>query len=139
MQPSKHNIISKIKDSNDFFMVNPLSGNADILTEKEVMAFQNGKFENTDELMGKGYIVDPLKEQMLFNYKYIRSLESKNGDEIQIFFVPNYSCNFACSYCYQDMYEQAKDLSDANMIDAFFNYISDAFKDRQKYITIFGG
>ena len=32
---SKHNIFSKIKDSDNFFIVNSLSGNADILTPED--------------------------------------------------------------------------------------------------------
>jgi uncharacterized protein len=143
---SRHNIFSRIRDSEDYFIVNPLSGNADILTAEDAERLEiikNGA--NTDdqsfidELTGKGYLADEADENRLYRSRYLDFLDSRDKDEIQIFFVTNYSCNFACSYCYQDQYNNPGQELSHEIIDAFFSYVLKEFADRKKYITVFGG
>ena len=105
MNQSKHNIISRIKDSDEYFIVNLLSGNADILPEEKYSEFVNSAFTNKQELLEKGYLVEESEESKLYTQKYLNFIDDRDKDEIQIFFVPWYSCNFACSYCYQDEYQ----------------------------------
>lgn len=152
MKFSKHNIFSKIRGSENYFIVNPLSGNADILTPEEALkliAVQNGGKINDhrflEELAEKGYLADKVAESKLFRAKYLDFVDSRDDDEVQLFFVPNYSCNFACSYCYQDEYiapslpsPKGKEEEKA-ILDAFFAYIQAEFAGRRKYITVFGG
>lgn len=146
MNYSKHNIFSKIKDSENYFIVNPLSGNADILNPEEagkLIAIQDGS-SNTDihfleELTIKGYLADEVAESKLFRVKYLDFVDSRDEDEIQLFFVPNYSCNFACSYCYQDEYAPAHQSLTTEVVDSFFKCIQTEFAGRRKYITVFGG
>ena len=138
MQHSKYNIISKIKDSDDWFVVNALSGQADIL-DKETFEQLNQSDERNPELIENGYLVDPLQEKRLFREKYLKFIDDREKDEIQIFFVTNYSCNFDCSYCYQSGYEQLPVYLSKEVTDAFFDYIQKEFSGRKKYITIFGG
>jgi uncharacterized protein len=142
---SKHNIFSKIADSDNYFIVNLLSGSADILTPEEgkmIQDFHKGKeitpdfFEN---LKDQGYFIDKNEEERLFRNKYLNFIDDRDDDEIQLFFVPNYSCNFACTYCYQDEYSTVKQELTNEIIDSFFNYINNEFAGRKKYITIFGG
>jgi uncharacterized protein len=143
---SRYNIFSRIKDSENFFILNLLTGNADILSPDEagiVEALKNGtpgaRAEFADELSEKGYITDEAAEALLYRNRYLDFIDSRDKDEIQIFFVTNYSCNFACSYCYQDQYNNPKlELSD-EIIDAFFSYVNSKFAGRKKYITVFGG
>ena len=146
MRYSKHNIFSKIKDSEDYFIVNPLSGNADILSSadaEKIAAIKAGgdvpdmAFRN--ELTEKGYLADEALETSLFRRKYLDFIDSREKDEIQIFFVTNYSCNFACSYCYQDQYNNPGNELSNEIIDSFFSYVLKEFRDRKKYITVFGG
>jgi radical SAM additional 4Fe4S-binding domain len=146
MRFSKYNIFSKIKDSDNYFIVNPLTGNADILEPAEAQMlkdFQEGKaiadpqFEQ--QLIGEGYIISEAEENKLYRSKYLDFIDSREEDEVQIFFVPNYSCNFACSYCYQDQYQNVTAELSIEIIDAFFKYIQTEFANRRKYITIFGG
>ncbi len=145
MYYSKYNIFSKIKDSENFYLVNLLSGNADILSPKEAEELKLIKDKkNTDsdfytELTEKGYFIDEYNETKAYKNKYLDFIDSQETDEIQIFFVANYSCNFACTYCYQDEYNNEKVQIEHNVIDAFFNYINKEFSSRKKYITIFGG
>ena len=139
MKLSKHNIISAIADSEDYFIVNLLSQEADILTPDNYKSILSGKYTNTVELVQKGYLVDPVEEEKLFRKKYLEFLDKRDNDEIQIFYVPSYTCNFACSYCYQDEYEVKNNLTGKEVILSFYRYIDNQFYDRRKYITIFGG
>lgn len=139
MEPSRHNILSKIHDSDDYFIVNLLYGNADILTASEVQAITGNASLNDPEFISKGYIVDPAEEQKIFRQRYLDFLDSRDTDEIQLFYAPTYACNFNCSYCYQEGYEQHQESGDNQMAVAFFKYVTTFFANRRKYITLFGG
>lgn len=147
IQYSKFNIISRIRDSENFFVVNQLSGNADILTEdeaKRILLFKNIEVKSSDdafiaELVSKGYLADPDAEEKLFRRLYLDFLDSREDDEIQLFLVTNYSCNFSCSYCYQDQYSNPALELNTEIIDAFFRYVRKEFGNKKKYITVFGG
>jgi uncharacterized protein len=143
---SKYNIFSKIRDSENYFIVNLLTGNADILTfedAEKLSAVKNGNILSadpfSDELFAKGYLTEKEEENKLYRKRYLDFLDSRSKDEIQLFFVTNYSCNFACTYCYQDQYSNPKMELNNEVIDSFFNYIKNEFAGRDKYITVFGG
>jgi uncharacterized protein len=138
-QLSQHNIISKIADSSEHFVVNPLSGNADILEGEAYNALIGEPSNYKNELIEKGYLVLPEEEKKLYRKKYLDFLDSRETDEVQVFFVPWYACNFACSYCYQDEYNNEKSILNTEIIDAFFNAIKIQLGNRKKYITLFGG
>jgi len=137
MQLSKYNIISKIKDSDDWFVVNALSGQADVLDQETYNSLISG--EEDPGFAENGYLVDPAQEKKLFREKYLKFLDDREKDEVQIFFVTNYSCNFDCSYCYQAGYENQPQVLTREVIDAFFDYVGTEFAGRRKYITLFGG
>ena len=139
MELSKHNIISRIKDSEYYFIVNLLSGNADIFTAEQARELANGKFKDTELLLEKGYMADPKQEEALYREKYLDFLDDRETDEVQLFFVPHYSCNFSCSYCYQDEYTNPEMGLTEEKINAFFSYVDYKFLNRRKYITLFGG
>ena len=143
---SRHNIFSKLKDSENYFIVNLLSGNADILSHedaKKIQAIRKSKtIIDTDfnlELKEKDYLIDEHEESVKYSNKYLDFIDAREKDEIQIFFVPNYSCNFTCTYCYQDEYGNLKTTVSNELIDSFFRYIQTEFAGRRKYITLFGG
>jgi uncharacterized protein len=146
MEYSKFNIFSKIRDSENYFIVNLLTGNADILSvddARKVELIKNGKKTGDEdfmsELIEKGYLIDETEETRIYRKRYLDFIDSRDKDEIQIFFVTNYSCNFACTYCYQDQYTNPVQGLSAEVIDAFFSYVRREFAGRKKYITIFGG
>lgn len=138
MIASKHNIISKLKNSEEFFIINALYGSADIIDENIKSQIEAVDITNS-ELIEKGYLVNELEEKSFFKKEYLKFLEDRDTDEIQIFFSTNYSCNFDCSYCYQSAYLNEKQTLTKEVIDSFFNYIDIKFVNRKKYITIFGG
>ncbi len=143
---SKFNIFSRIRDSESHFIINLLSGNADILDHSDaekLEAIRKGEdFTDRaflDKLVEKGYLTDESREKSEFRKKYLDFLDLRENEEVQIFFVTNYSCNFTCSYCYQDQYQNPRNELNRDVIDAFFEYIKKEFSSRRKYITLFGG
>jgi uncharacterized protein len=139
MEHSRHNIFSAIHQTDEFFLVNVLSGNADILTPAEAQRYLSNEVSGDPEYIEKGYIVDPVEEERLYRRKYLDFLDIRDQDEIQLFYVPSYACNFNCSYCYQEGYGQGGFENDPGVTAEFFSYIRNNFQNRQKYITLFGG
>lgn len=138
MQLSKYNIISKVFDSDEYFVVNALSGSADLLDKTNYQNLINGT-GNLEEFVDRGYWVDAEQEKILFRDKYLQFLDDREKDEVQLFFVTNYSCNFDCSYCYQSGYENQTQNLSKEVIDAFFVHVGRNFANKNKYITLFGG
>jgi uncharacterized protein len=146
MQYSKYNIFSRIRDSENYFIINLLTGNADILDPYEAEQIRdiiNGNLMKDDaaynELFERGYLSDEAAEKKLYVKKYLDFLDTRSKDEIQLFFVTNYSCNFACSYCYQDQYSNNQQELRQEVVDSFFQYVKKEFALHEKYITVFGG
>jgi uncharacterized protein len=139
MQFSKHNIFSKITDSDNYFIVNPLSGNADILTSEKAEEIKKGEYSDIEEYVEKGYLIDETEEQKIYKNAYLDFLDNRDDSEVQIFFVPWYTCNFRCTYCYQEGYSEKDEHLSAEVIDSFFRYIKTEFAGQKKYVTVFGG
>ncbi len=138
MEPSRFNIVSAIRDTGEFFIVNPLYGSADMLSREEYDMLVKGS-PLPAEFSGRGYQVDPDEEQARFREAYLRFIDERDTDEVQLFFVPTYSCNFDCSYCYQLGYESRGGELTREVIDAFFRYTDTEFGGRSRYVTLFGG
>jgi uncharacterized protein len=136
---SRFNVFSKILDSDNYFIVNLLSGNADILEADEARQILDGNIHIKPELIEKGYLVDGEQETRNYRMKYLDFLDKRDRGEIQLFFVPSYACNFSCSYCYQIEYDVEKKSVSTELIEGFYRYIDAEFAGRDKYITIFGG
>ncbi len=138
MELSRFNIVSQLKDSDEYFIINALYGSADIVDGNLCRGLLEGKVIN-DEFIDRGYLVDPGVEKDRFREAYLRFLDNRENDELQLFFVPWYDCNFDCSYCYQGDYELTGKVVSTGVTDSFFNYIDTVFSQRKKYITLFGG
>lgn len=138
MSISRHTIITQIKDSEEFFIVNPLSKSADIMSANEVKMLKH-QLDPSGEFTQKGYLMDETKEKRAFKLAYLDFIEKREADETQLFFVPNYSCNFACTYCYQEGYNPVQQVLTIEIIDAFFEYVKKEFSGQPKYVTVFGG
>ena len=138
---SEHNIVSQIRDSENYYIVNLLSRNADILEPELARRYLNENLspEELSAFREKGYITDKESETALYKKRYLDFIEARDESEVQLFFVPTYACNFACSYCYQETYAPKQQPWSREVSDAFFGYIEREFAGRRKYITIFGG
>ncbi len=139
MELSKYNIFGPIKNSERYYILNLLTGNADILDKRRGDEILRGEFTTVEEYAGLGYLVDPAEERALYEQRYEEFLLKRKSEEVQVFFVPWYACNFSCSYCYQSGYEVRDAGLDEEVIDGFFRYIETELRDRNKYITLFGG
>lgn len=138
MKVSKYNIIVPVKDSDNFFIVNPLHKSADIISADELNLLAKEQ-DFSGEFSERQYLIDENEEKRAFKMAYLDFLDAREEDEVQLFFVPNYSCNFACSYCYQEGYSPSESKLTKEVVDAFFDYIGKEFAGRKKYITVFGG
>lgn len=136
---SKHNIFSKISESDNYFLVNPLSGNADIISAEKAEEIKNGTYTDIEEYKEKGYLIDKDEEDKIFKNSYLDFLDNRDDSETQIFFVPWYSCNFRCTYCYQEGYSEKDESLSKEVMDSFFSYVNREFAGQKKYITVFGG
>ena len=136
MRKSSHNLLVQI-NKDTWLLANPLSGQADMLTKAEADAFQRGTLDPS-YLEERGYLVAPEKEADAYNEAYLKFLKARETDEIQIFYVPTYACNFACDYCYQNKYQNSH-TDNGPVMDHFFSYVDKTFADRSKYLTLFGG
>ena len=139
LQISEHNIFSRIQDSDNYFLINPLSRQADILDADAAAEYRSGRFGDPSFWAEKGYLVDLADEARRYKAAYLNFLENRDRDEVQLFFLPTYACNFACSYCYQEGYEPHRETFREDVIDAFFAYVDAEFAGRRKYVTVFGG
>jgi len=139
MNFSKHNIFTRIADSDNYILMNVLTGNADILSAEKAAEIISQRYSDINEYTSKGYLSDPEAETKLYRQRYADFIDKRDQEEIQIFFVPWYSCNFGCAYCYQESYSNQVVLPNGDVIDSFFGYIKKEFAGRKKYLTIFGG
>lgn len=140
MQWSKHNIVGRTRGRGTPFVVNLLSGSADLLEEADARPLLEGTLPDDPRAwLEKGYLVDPVEEERRWKRAYLDFLDARETDEIQIFFVPWYGCNFRCDYCFQEDYGvRPAALTDA-VLDAFFAHVASEFAGRRKYLTLFGG
>ncbi|MFW6180232.1 MAG: radical SAM protein [Spirochaetota bacterium] len=137
---SRYNLFARLRDAEDYFIANLLTGNADLLSSEEARRVQSGHLGELERAFReKGYLTHPEEERALYARKYREFLERREQEEVQLFFVPRYSCNFACFYCYQSGYEADPRPLRGEVTDAFFAYTAGAFEGRRAYVTLFGG
>ncbi len=136
---SKHNIFAGIRDSQNYFIINPLSRNADILCPEKAEEIINRRYTNIEEYREKGYLAEEEEEKKLYRARYLDFLAARESSEVRIFFVPGYSCNFSCSYCYQNEYHREDPPLAKKLIDALYAYLEQELAGKRMYITIFGG
>lgn len=139
MQPSRFNIVSPIVGTDQFYVVNLLSGQADLLDASEAQQLTEANEPFAEQMVTRGYLVDPDEEERRYRKAYLDFIDSRETDEVQLFYVPSYACNFNCSYCYQKSYDTPNQSQQAAALEAFFGYVDAHFADRKKYVTLFGG
>jgi uncharacterized protein len=139
MRLSRFNLMTPIEGSERWLIANLLSGHADVLEAAEADPLLRGELPADPELFDKGYVVEPEAEEARFRRAYLDHLDARESDEIQLFYVPSYACNFDCSYCYQRSYATPAPKRQDEVLSAFFAWVDRQFAGRKKYITLFGG
>ena len=139
MQWSKHNLLTRVTGSDQWLLANLLSAEADLLDAETGEKLSRGELTDEAALRAKGYWVDPAEEEARYQAAWKKFRGTLETDEVQLFYVPSYACNFGCSYCFQDEYAPTQHHDADPVLDAFFKYVDDTFAGRQKYVTLFGG
>src|SRR5512145_420407 len=100
MQPSRFNMVSPVAGTDQFYVVNLLSGQADLLDANEArqLTDPNGARQLTDpngafpeQFVERGYVVDPAEEERRYRKAYLDFVDARETDEIQLFYVPSYA------------------------------------------------
>jgi len=137
---AKNNIIVKI-DKNDpieYAILNPVAGSFDLMSEAEYGMYrrlESGEEidpDMADYLMERGYLFKDQEsyEQSLENaYREFQN-EVKDA-QVQLMLIPTYSCNMACTYCFQHGIDGRPKLITKETVDAFFDYIRKEFADNK--------
>lgn len=161
MFPAKNNIIVKIKNSRqpEYAILNPISGCFDIMDGNENQALQHimdGESMDKDfeaYLLERGYAFANKKaHDAAIDQAYVEFNNEINNSQVQLMLVPTYSCNLACTYCYQGRGADSSQAVPVNMdsrpnliteeiVDAFFDYAKINFTQGsvKPFITLFGG
>ena len=167
MIKAKNNIIVKIDwdSKKEYAILNPISGSFDIMSEKEHKAYQdldlnidekiklaklykslNDLNQDTVELvtylLERGYLyTDKDEEDKAISNAREDFDEEMSKSEIQLMLIPTYSCNLACTYCFQHGIDDKPKLISKETVDAFFSYANLTFKNEKvkPFITLFGG
>ena len=147
---AKNNIIVKIDkfDPVEYAILNPVSGSFDMMDESEYEAYSQLEAgreiepEMADYLIERGYLFEDQQsyEKSLKNaYKEFQD-ETKDA-QVQLMLIPTYSCNMACTYCFQHGIDGRPTLISRETVDAFFEYVKDEFGNAKikPFITLFGG
>lgn len=165
MIPAKNNIIVKIRNSNtsEYAILNPISGNFDLMDESEynllrkMMEGEAPDIDFSSYLLERGYAFENQEDQSAAVNKAYREFKEEVAEsQVQLMLVPTYSCNLACTYCFQHGIQRGTYLSltDASLhldnrptlitkeiVDAFFDYAGKNFPQgkQRPFITLFGG
>lgn len=144
MTASRYNLITEI-DENNYSIYNPLSGAFDIASQEEKERLINNTPINQEETslwLKRGYYFqDKESEELYIKKRYEEFKKESLLTPIQYIFIPNYACNFHCSYCYQHGIKTNQDELTIEKINAFFQTIETIQKENQRdfFITLFGG
>lgn len=149
MQKSRYTFTTPATDKSGVIIANYLTGAIDFIDGKNQVEFMQ-RFENDDwqsyqftsYMLERGYLFETTDaEEQLIQQKYFEFTEEYDNTEVQLIFAPTYTCNFACTYCFQEEYDQGKEGLTQEITDKFFEYIENRFTEEKfkPYITLFGG
>ena len=129
LRRSKYDMVAPVGNDGSCLIANALTGTAHLLSAAEM---ETWRASSDDPSFGP-------EEEAQFRRRYLEFLDARDTDEVQLFYVPGYACNFDCDYCYQADYLQGGGGDQRPVIDALFDYVEHAFAGRRRYFTLFGG
>ncbi len=108
-------------------------------------ALQNNELENIPPqvmklLLTAGVVVEGIDEVKLLEFWL--SLKSFNTNSLSVAYIPNYHCNFRCTYCYAQSVRDIKRQESGNVNADFLKWIENLFalaEPRSFEITFHGG
>ncbi len=150
MQKSRYTFYVPKAGTNDLLVINYLSGAVDLISESDASEFTR-RFQSDlwdgygflDYMKERGYLTESSdKEEDLIRTRFLEFQEEYDKTPIQLIFSLNYTCNFRCTYCFQEDYlGQTPAVLTREITDSFFKYINNRFAAEtvKPYITLFGG
>lgn len=150
MVVAKNNIIVKMdrKEPVEYAILNPVSGSFDLMNREEYEMYLNLErgvetdAGMTEYLIERGYVFEDQKScDQSIEAAYREFQEEMKDAQVQLMLIPTYSCNLACTYCFQHGIEGRPRLISKETADAFFDYARTEFAGERKkpFITLFGG
>lgn len=150
---SKNNIFVKTKDvfPSQYAILNPLTGSLDLINCEEYKQLLDIKTSGNTEkynkefikyLLQRGYLfVNKEHEDKVIKKEFEKFKDEIDNSQVQLLLIPTYGCNLACTYCYEHGISRKAGIILKEVVNAFFNYANDRFRDRQTkpFITLFGG
>jgi uncharacterized protein len=146
---SRYNLILPMKENTEYpyVIMNPLSGGFDLVPQEDyekLTHLKKGELVEDEEfihyLNTRGYLYgDEAAEQKRLQDRLPEFEKALNDTPPQVLFVPTYTCNLACPYCYQNGIKHKKELISKEVVDAFFSHLESQFAERKPFITLFGG
>jgi uncharacterized protein len=145
---AKNNIIIKVKDCDEYAILNPISGSFDLMDGREAALLRKveaGESVDADfarYLLERGYAYPSRGEETAAVARAYEEFRREIEDtQVQLMLIPTYGCNLACAYCYQHGAPTDLTLIKKDTVDAFFAYIGEHFAHARKkpFITLFGG
>lgn len=145
MKVSFYNIYFKHKDK--YFVYNTLTTSLIVLDEKTFMSLKNAEIDtiSTDiksQLQKQGFIVDEnLNETSVYECYYNEIQYSGFKDELRIVFVPTYSCNLRCIYCFEECsnYNKIRQEDINQIIEFVKNQLRSNCHYKKMSLVLFGG
>jgi uncharacterized protein len=150
MRLARSAILAPVPGRDEVLLVQPLSGQAALLTPANADALRGLEGGGTlpaalpeATLREAGFVVDDAEdEQVLLRSALLAFQEELDKTPVQLLVVPTLSCNLRCTYCYQELFEPgAKGLVPPEAVDAFFAWVDrhHAADPVRPYVTLFGG
>lgn len=146
---SKYNLVLENRvRAGEYLLYNPLSGAVDLADASEIRALEDivsgsePEREFIEYLRSRGYVFDSKEEEdELIAFKYKEFQEAMAQSPVQLFLIPTYGCNLACTYCFQEGIKKKKALIDSATIEAFFTSVDKKFGSApvKPFVTLFGG
>ena len=133
----------------DIIVMNYLSGAIDLIEKNEVAEFKQRfkdndweDYANSEYMMERKYLFAAQEDEDDFiQERYLEFQDEYDQTAVQLIFSVTYACNFTCSYCFQEEYNQNSRVVTPEITDAFFQHTNKKFASEKvkPYITLFGG
>ena len=147
---AKNNIIVKMDRTEpaEYAILNPIAGSFDLMSEAEYKQYRDGESgleldsEMAEYLIERGYVFrDQQSYEQSISDAFSDFRQEVEDGQIQLMLIPGYSCNLACTYCFQHGIEGKPALISKETVDSFFDYIRKEFAGAKTrpFITLFGG
>ena len=139
MELSKYTIFSKLKDSKNWFILNLLTEKRIYWMNQQGHLYREGSFPILNHIGKRAISWIPMKRQNSLKPAIWISRNNRKNPKLRYFMSPTYQCNFACTYCYQESYENPPREQQLAVMDSFFSYLDNNFAGKPFYVTLFGG